>query len=169
MQADRSLSSLPLPSSWTRHGLQTQREHHCYGEIKASSAMPPPHRRRNLGLYYTFPFIIYPLFFSNTLSNSAKTPSLHEVTVFYLALFQDHALRKNGNDLLCLKSCKASPDARRSILRESTHESRHKWASVCKNHNSVSRRQWLPQITARAFRLSQPETQLGFFLCVSKK
>lgn len=154
MQADRSLSSLPLPSSWTRHGLQTQREHHCYGEIKASTATPPS---RNLGLYYTFPFIIYPLFFSNTLSNSAKTPSLHEVTVFYLALFQDHALRKNGNDLLCLKSCKASPDARRSILRERRHESRHKWASVWKI------------ITASHASSGSRRSQPVHFVCLSRR
>lgn len=69
-------------------GLQTHWEHYCYGKIKASTSP------RKLGLYYAFPFIIYPPFFSNTLLNSAKTPSLHEVAVFCLALFQVDAVRR---------------------------------------------------------------------------
>lgn len=61
VQADRSLSSLPLPSSWTRHGLQTQREHHCYGEIKAPTATPPPKKPGPLlylPFYYLSPFLL---------------------------------------------------------------------------------------------------------------
>lgn len=110
---------------------QTPREHHCDGKIKASTAPPVENRAHIIPSLLLF----IPFFFSNTLLNSAKTSSPHQVTVFVSGPVPRRRFKENANDLCVLKGSKASPDTGRSVVRERTHESPRKMGIGLGNHN----------------------------------